>query len=121
MARRMTIRGNTDHSAIAEQIVLAIHLQNILTGAVVAREEVIAPHLLARLPSPPLTPLNYEPRVGKERVTAGVIEMEMRVHQAAYGSRIDPECIQPIGNLLASAELDVEDFSHRTVASSRVL
>ena len=86
--RRVPVRRQTHHQAIAEHIVLAIDEAQVMAEVEIARVET-APHggigVHAGIPFPAL---HEHCRVGNQCVAADMVEVKMRVDDEVYLARI---------------------------------
>ncbi len=127
MARRVAPGRQAHHTAVAEQVVLALDPDHLVAeveiGAVVAvrRGEVgVDPGL-------PLALLHDQRCVGDQRVAADMVEMEMRVDDQVDLGRVAADRFEPRADLLARPVIEREqtgdaraDARRRVVSAIRV-
>ena len=109
MAGRMPVGREADDPAVAEEIVLPIHEEDVVARIVIARIVVVGADAAGIVPGLPLAPLDDDPRVRHARVAAGMVEVKVRGHEEAHGGDVDVDRAEARRDVVPGAELDGEE------------
>ena len=80
MAGRMAVGRDADHGAVSEQVVFAVDLLHRMAMIEVGAEEADLGGQLGILSGLPFALLHDHGGIGHQLVTAGMVEMQMRIH-----------------------------------------
>jgi hypothetical protein len=117
---RVAVGGQADDAPVAEQVVLAVDLDHVLSQVVVARLVAAALDQLRVAAGLPLPALDHDGRIGDLRVPAGVVEVQVRVDQVAEVAEVDLELLQTRRDLLARLEVNLEVLRHAAQVGHRL-
>src|SRR5262245_11403856 len=105
----MAMGGQADDAAVAEEIVLAVHQEDVVSEVVVLGLVVVGGDALVGVPGLPLATLHDEPRIRDLMVPAGVVVVQVRVDEIRDGGGGDVERGEPGAYLVTRSAVDVVD------------
>src|SRR5439155_19966692 len=120
MAGRVTVGRHADNAAVAEEIVLAVDGNDVVPDVVVLGVEEVPRREVGVVAGVPFPSLDYDRGVGDRGVAARMVEVEVRGDEEADAGRVDAERREPRGDVVAVAELDVEEARRPAEPRGRV-
>ena len=117
---RVAVGRHADDAAIAEQVVLAVDLDDVVAEIVVGGEVVVGGDKVGFRSGLPLASLDEHRHVGELRKPAGVVEMEMRSHHEGDVADIDLHRRETARNRLRRLEVNIEILAQGAQVVARV-